>query len=264
LEPAPSAAHRGGSLDVGHGGHDCAVSVSLVIFDLDGTIVDHEGSVRAALANWLPTLDVAPDEELLAAWFAAEDRHFPAWRAREVSFQEQRRRRLRDFLPLIGRGCAADDELDLIFEGYLREYETAWTAFDDVAPALAAIAERRLRTAVLSNGTDAQQNAKIAAVGLRGRLGPVFTADGLGTAKPDPRTYLRVCERLDVPAREAVHVGDLYELDVLAPRRAGLLAIHLDRHDAGPAGEPWRMTSLAALPRLVDALSADPDSDDCR
>lgn len=226
-----------------------------MIFDLDGTIVDHEGSVRTALSKWLPTFNVALDETLVAAWFAAEQRHFPAWRAQEISFQEQRRRRLRDFLPLIGLPLGGDDELDLIFNGYLNEYQAAWTAFIDVDAALSELTKRGIRLAVLSNGTDALQNAKISAVGLHGRLGPVFTAEGLGLAKPNPRTYLGVCERLNVPVWEAVHIGDLYDLDVLAPRDAGLRAIHLDRKGIGPFDEPWRMTSLDVLPQLLESIS---------
>lgn len=46
-------------------------------------------------------------------------------------------------------------------------------------------------------------------------------------------TYLGVCERLDVPAGAAVHIGDLYELDVLTPRSAGLQdSSGLQRHRA--------------------------------
>lgn len=231
------------------------MNIALVILDLDGTIVDHEGSIRTALTNWLPALGVTPDEELIAAWFAAEQRHFPAWCAGEISFQEQRRRRLRDFLPLIGgHASSSDGELDLIFDGYLTEYEASWTAFDDVAPTLSILHQSNTRLAVLSNGTDAQQNAKITAVGLRNRLGQVFTAEGLGVAKPDPRSYLAVCQKLNVPSTESLHVGDLYDLDVLAPRDASLHAIHLDRRDSGPLDEPWRMKSLRQLPHLIELL----------
>jgi putative hydrolase of the HAD superfamily len=49
-----------------------------VIFDLDGTLVDHLGSVVAALERWLPSLGAAATGALIDAWFAAEERHLSA------------------------------------------------------------------------------------------------------------------------------------------------------------------------------------------
>jgi putative hydrolase of the HAD superfamily len=221
------------------------------IFDLDGTLLDHDGSVRTALRDWLPTLHVTATDALVVAWFDAEKRHFPTWRSGEISFVEQRRRRLRDFLPLLGVTPGDDDSLDIVFAGYLTCYEMAWTAFEDVHSTLAELSARDVQTAVLTNGTTAQQRAKLKAVGLERCIGNVFTAEGLGVAKPDHRAYLAVCNELGIPPSSATHIGDLYDLDVLAPRTAGLRAIHLDRHDAGPHDERYRITSLRQLPELL-------------
>lgn len=218
-----------------------------VLFDLDGTLVDHDGAVTSALGRWLPLLGVPASPDLVEAWFAAEERHFPAWRTRAISFAEQRRRRLRDFLPLIGHGVGDDDELDAVFAGYLDHYQAAWTAFDDVAETLAVLRGRGLAVAVLTNGTVEQQNAKLTAVGLAGRVGPVVTAEELAAGKPHRDAYLAGCERLRLPPAAVLHVGDRYDLDVLAPRAAGLQAVHLDRRGAGPPEERRRIRSLRDL-----------------
>ncbi|MEV7963569.1 HAD family hydrolase [Oerskovia paurometabola] len=229
--------------------------VAAVVLDLDGTLLDHDGSARAALAAWLPSLGVEATDELVAAWFAAEERHFSAWRSREITFAEQRRRRLRDVLPLAGLDLDVDlgseAELDEVFAGYAAHYEASWTAYDDVEPMLAVLQDLPVRLAVLTNGTDEQQHAKLGAVGLVGRLGHVFTAEGLGVAKPDPQSYLLVCAALGVDPRDVLHVGDRYDLDVVAARAAGLRAVHLDRTGQGPFEEPARITSLAGLTELV-------------
>jgi putative hydrolase of the HAD superfamily len=115
-----------------------------------------------------------------------------------------------------------DAHLDDVFAGYLTCYETTWSAFADVEPAIAALATTTLKTAVLTNGAEEQQHAKLEAIGLQGQLGPVFTAEKLGAAKPDPSTYLTVCAYLGVHPSAALHVGDNHDLDVLAPRAAGL------------------------------------------
>jgi putative hydrolase of the HAD superfamily len=225
--------------------------IRAVIFDLDGTLIDHVRSVTQALERWLPELGTAATRELAVTWFAAEEQHFPAWRAREITFAEQRRRRLRDFLPLLGYPVGDDAELDEVFSGYLMHYEASWTCFEDVEETLRAVSELPVKTAVLTNGTEEQQHAKLRAVGLDGRFEEVFTAEGLGVAKPDLATYRKVCEALQVGFGSALHVGDLYELDVVAPRQAGLQAVHLDRANAGPRDEPALIRSLRELPPLL-------------
>ena len=222
-----------------------------MIFDLDGTLVDHVGAVTQALAKWLPELGAALTPELSDAWFSAEERHFAAWRAGDITFAEQRRRRLRDFLPLVGHPVGDEAELDDVFSGFLFHYEASWTCFDDVEETLDALSSLPVVTAVLTNGTDEQQHAKLKAAGLEARFAEVFTAEGLGAAKPDLSTYRRVCEALHVDVGDALHVGDLHALDVVAPRQAGLQAVHLDRTGAGPVDEPERIRSLLELPQLL-------------
>jgi putative hydrolase of the HAD superfamily len=222
------------------------VTLRGVLLDLDGTLVDQEGAVVAALRSWLPEIGAEPTNATIELWNQAQERHLVAWRRREITFEEQRRRRLRDFLPAVGLSYL-DDELDEIFAGYLRAYEASWRIFDDVDDTLARIAGAGLAVAVLTNGTIEQQNDKIARVGLAGRVGPVYTVEDLGVAKPDAGAFLGACERWGLPPAAVLSVGDRHDLDVLAARAAGLEAVHLDRLGAGPLDEPRRITSLHEL-----------------
>jgi putative hydrolase of the HAD superfamily len=221
-----------------------------VLLDLDDTLLDQRGAVRNALFAWLPALGVTPTPALHRLWVDLQEHHLTAWRERSVTFREQRRRRLRDFLPLI-KIRYAESDLDRIFEGYLAAYQQAYTLFDDARGALNALTAAGLATAVLTNGISEQQNDKIARVGLTGRLGPVFTAEDLGVAKPAPAAFALACARWGLSPAAVVSVGDRHDLDVLPARAAGLHAVHLDRLHQGPFDEPSRITSLTALPALL-------------
>jgi putative hydrolase of the HAD superfamily len=216
-----------------------------VLLDLDDTLLDHHGAVSRALRLWLPSLSVTPSAEHLTLWNKVQEPHLKAWRERRIDFNEQRRRRLRDFLPAI-QVPYAESDLDEIFGGYLRAYEDSYRSFPDVPAMLATIAAAGLTTAVLTNGSRQQQNRKLERVGLTG-IGPVYTPDDLGVAKPDPTAFLLACSRWGLAPAEVVSVGDNHEFDVLGARAAGLHAIHLDRRGAGPFDEPHRIGSLAAL-----------------
>jgi putative hydrolase of the HAD superfamily len=219
------------------------VNLRGVLFDLDGTLIDHESAVTAGLAGWLPELGLVAGAAELARWTALQEPHLAEWRAGRITFAEQRRRRVRAFLDTEG----TDADLDALFAGYLRHYERAWRAYDDVAGALAVVAAAGLATAVLTNGSRGQQLKKMSRTGLGGRVGPVFTVDDLGAGKPDPAAFRRSCERWGLEPATVLSVGDDHAKDVLAARAAGLSAVHLDRLDRGPADEPDRITSLAAL-----------------
>jgi putative hydrolase of the HAD superfamily len=230
------------------------VALAAVVLDLDDTLFDHSTAALTGLRAWVQSLDRSSTPELEQAWMAAEQRHFRTWREGEISFDEQRRRRLRDVLPLLQLPVGDDTELDALFTaGFLRAYQQAWTVFDDVEAALDDLHAAGLRTAVLTNGTRQQQNAKIEAIGLAGRLGPVFTAEEIGVTKPRPQAFLRVCQQLGVAPEDTLYVGDDHEVDVLGARAAGLRAVHLDRSGTGPVEEEARITSLRELAtHLID------------
>ncbi|MBA8793757.1 putative hydrolase of the HAD superfamily [Friedmanniella endophytica] len=221
-----------------------AEPVEALVLDLDDTLFDHTGSARDALAAWLPGLGAEATPELVDFWFRVEEVHFESWRSGRISFAEQRRRRLRDLLPVLGHPVGTDDELDATFEGFRSRYQACWRPFPDVHPTLARW-WRRVPIAVLTNGSDVQQRAKVAAIGATPYLVDVFTAEALGTPKPDPRSYRTVCAALGVPPERVLHVGDRYDLDVVAARAAGLQAVHLDRSGTGP--DPDAVRSLTAL-----------------
>ncbi|GAA1390161.1 HAD family hydrolase [Luteococcus peritonei] len=219
---------------------------SVIVFDIDGTLMDHAEAARAALAGWVVSLGQSMTTEIAMAWEAAERRHFTAWREGEISFAEQRRRRLREVLPLLGQPVGDDDQLDRVFAHYLRRYEAAWLPYPDVRECLERLRVASRRLAVLSNGAAEQQRRKLKSIGVASFFSEVFTPDRLGVAKPHPEAFQRAAELLGVAPSECFYVGDDHEADVLAARRAGWRAVHLDR-----TGQMLDADAIAGLDQLL-------------
>jgi putative hydrolase of the HAD superfamily len=143
------------------------------------------------------------------------------------SFDEQRRRRLATFLPLVG-GDVLDGPADAAWwREYSNDYEAAWEAYDDVIPVFEALAAWRppLAIGVLTNGDPAQQRAKLAKAGLIEQLDGVFVSTEIGVAKPHPRSFLLACAGLGVRPEETLFVGDWLEVDAIAAAAAGLVGV---------------------------------------
>jgi putative hydrolase of the HAD superfamily len=205
-------------------------SVDAVIFDVDGTLVDHDSAQLGGLTMYLSQLGEQLDHDGWVRWRTLEEHHFARYLAGEVGFQEQRRHRVRDFT-----GDAFDDvSADAWFDGYRRAFEASWSVFDDVAPTLAALADHPL--AAFSNVPGGLTRHKLRSVGLADCFDVALGTDDVGASKPDPVTFTSVCAALGAPIGRAWHVGDRYQVDAVGARDAGLRGVWLDRPEADPYG----------------------------
>jgi len=91
---------------------------------------------------------------------------------------------------------------------------------------------RRAKAAGLVVGVVSNSNGNAHALlkqaGLGADLDFVIDSAVVGVEKPDPRIFELAVRQAGVAAREAAYVGDLYSVDVLGSRAAGLRPILLD------------------------------------
>lgn len=126
----------------------------------------------------------------------------------------------------------------------------------DTADPGAALALRRaraagLRTAVISNSNGSVRSI-LETLGLAAQLDLIVDSSEVGVEKPDPRIFQLALARLGLEPPEAVHIGDLYAVDVLGARAAGLGAVLLDPGGYGSARDcPRTPDVLSAVERLV-------------
>jgi putative hydrolase of the HAD superfamily len=229
-----------------------------VLFDLDGTLMNHEAAraagLQAHLSGWLPGLDVDELSRLEEEWQRLEALHYDEYTRGECTFAEQRRRRVQGMRAALEREPADELTADAWFGSYLRHYRTAWSAFDDVLPALAALtaAHPSLALGVVTNGEAEPQRAKLAAIGLSERFRVVVASGEEDVAKPDARIFALACERLGVEHEQAAHVGDRLDLDAEAAVAAGLHGVWLDRLGGAPTpAGVVRIQTLHELPAVL-------------
>lgn len=201
--------------------------------DLDDTLFDHQESARRGLARLVEELGAAPDQRTETAWERTAEHLMDRRRAGEIDRIGYRRLRIRHLLADIGRRDEAetvdDAQCDRLYNRFLEAYEEEWVGFADAVPTLRALHDRRLPVAILTNGPEERQQRKVRVLGLAPWVMGVWTSERLGAKKPDPATYLAVCEALGADPGAVLHVGDDFENDLRGARAAGLPALHLDR-----------------------------------
>jgi HAD superfamily hydrolase (TIGR01509 family) len=131
-----------------------------------------------------------------------------------------------------------------------------WTVLEPEAKAALELARRSgLATAVISNS-----NGTIAdildSLGLGRHLDFVIDSSKVGVEKPDPRIFHIALERAQLRPEQAAYIGDLYSIDVLGARAAGLPAVLMNPGGCWPPQDcPTAKTVLDAVRLLLDGAA---------
>ena len=182
--------------------------VSLVILDVDGTLVDFVGAMRAGLdaaaavvSERAGGVEAAPERLREVRNEVARD---PSWRGRPLwdVRQESFRRALAAFEVTDPR--AVDEVRDL----YYRVRDEAMVVFPDVEEALTELRRLGLRLVAASNG-----NLPLAPVGLDGYFEATHYAEDVGVSKPDPAFFTLAVARAEGSAETTLAVGDRLDND---------------------------------------------------
>lgn len=138
----------------------------------------------------------------------------------------------------------------------LHTYHTASNLWEyvppDVRPALEAMRALRLTLVVVSNANGTLR-AHMDRLGMTGVFDVVLDSADEGVEKPDPRFFEIALERSGAHASTTIHVGDLYHVDVVGARNAGLRGVLLDEADLRPDADCPRVRTLSELVKRIRA-----------
>jgi HAD superfamily hydrolase (TIGR01549 family) len=108
------------------------------------------------------------------------------------------------------------------------EGEIPLKLYPDVEPTLARLSRDGLILALVSNAP-ADTTKVVEELGLRRYLKHVVISGVVGYTKPNPGIFRVALKQAGVHPSQTIHVGDIYESDVVGARNAGIEGILLDR-----------------------------------
>jgi len=132
----------------------------------------------------------------------------------------------------------------------LHQYHTASNLWEYVppyvVPALEQLRAIGLRLVVVSNANGTLLN-HMDRLDLTKRFDCVLDSADEGVEKPDPRFFEIALSRSGARKVSTIHVGDLYHVDVVGARSAGLRGVLLDEADLRPDADCPRVRTLEEL-----------------
>lgn len=193
--------------------------ISILLWDVDGTLLNFLKSEDWALRKCLAALGVAADDGMIARYSAVNQRHWQALERGEISRQQVMHGRFAEFFRVEGIACGDIPAFNL-------DYQTALGQVffpNDDALALVRRLRGRVRQYAVTNGSGRAQWAKLRLSGLDTLLDGVFISEEVGAEKPDAAFFEAVLRAIGpVDKAETVIVGDSLTSDMLGGVRAGL------------------------------------------
>jgi len=218
-----------------------------ILLDAGGVLVHPNWPMIAKL---LPQLGLWPE-----AMEVAEHRAIAELDDAEVIAATDDAARLDRFLRavLLAGGAPADriDEGIAVIQTLNREGRLWSLVPADVPGTLERLQTLGFGLAVVSNANGTVRE-RLRLLGL-GRFFPIVVDSyEEKIEKPDPRVFLPALKALGVSPDRALYVGDLFHIDVLGARAAGIDAVLLDRDDLRAHVNVPRIRSLSDLLQMLD------------
>jgi HAD superfamily hydrolase (TIGR01509 family) len=219
--------------------------VTHIFFDVDGTLVNFQSSLRAGLegaARYISErLDrLVPPSALQEARdrVARSQRGRPLTSIREESFRQVLRE----------RGVNDEDAVREANRIFYDHRDGALVSYDDVIEPLTILRDRGFIMVAATNG-----NAALMRTPVFDLLHETWGADEAGFAKPHPRFFEGALAKVGASAAASLMVGDRLDNDVEPALAGGMRAILIDRDGAVDAAnvDVEVIRSLRELPERV-------------
>jgi putative hydrolase of the HAD superfamily len=229
------------------------MAIEAVLFDAAGTLIKTARSVGESYATLAKKhgVEVAP-ADLAPRFRASFDRFaplaFPAAETANVPALERAwwKRVVEDVFAPFGPFADFDAYFEELFAHFAQP--GSWVPYPEVRETLAALRERGIGRAVVSN-FDSRLITILDGLGLAPCFDEIFVSSSVGYAKPDPRVFEFVLNTRRLAPQNVLHVGDSISNDLEGAAAAGIKGLLVDRN-----GTHQNRACIGSLREILDHL----------
>lgn len=219
--------------------------IKAVIFDLDGTLLDRDRSLKLFIKNqykkFIRELKHIPEQRFTERFIELDNKGY-VWK--DKVYQQ-----------LIQEYSISNLTWEQLLEDYIYSFQNSCIPFKNMEYILKELKIKGIRLGMITNGFTKFQSLNLQALGIHKYIDTILISEQEGIKKPQPEIFLRALEKLGVTPEESLYVGDHPENDVLGALNVGMNAVwKKDPFWSEPNEIEYTIDDLGELLNLVKQL----------
>jgi len=222
--------------------------IRALILDLDNTLIDFvrlkENAVDAGLAG-MAEAGLKFNKE------TAHKRIMQIYEEKGWEYQEV----FNDFILELNKGVLDYKFLAAGIVGYRRAKENDLVPYPQVISTLYLLVKRGIKLGIVSDAPSREAWLRLCYLNLHNVFDDVVTFTDTGKRKPDPAPFEEILRRLDVPAGDALMVGDWPERDVVGAAAVGMKTVFArygDTFDTKDSGADYEIDDFNDILDIIE------------
>ncbi|WP_277678221.1 HAD family hydrolase [Gracilibacillus dipsosauri] len=189
--------------------------IKAVLFDLDGTLLDRDASVRRFIDlqydRFEHFLDSITKKEYIERFLQLDNRGY-VWK--DKVYQQM----IKEF-EIIGISW------EELLQDNISEFKYSCIPFPHLIEMLEELKTRNIAIGMITNGRGQFQMDNIQALGIEKYFDSILVSEWEGMKKPNPNIFLKALQDLEVNPEESLFIGDHPENDVIAATAVGMKGV---------------------------------------
>ncbi|WP_078551915.1 HAD family hydrolase [Bacillus alkalicellulosilyticus] len=219
--------------------------IKSVIFDLDGTLLDRDESVKQFIACQYERLSTylghIPKEKYVTRFIELDQRGY-VWK--DKVYQQ-----------IVEEYKICGISWEALLRDYKNKFKNHCVPFPNLIEMLEALQKQYISLGMITNGYGQFQMDNIEALCITSYFDSILISEWEGIKKPNPEIFKRALHKLNVLPNESIFVGDHPENDVYAAQKVGMKGVWKKDLQWNDVEADFIVTNLIEVPSLIEQIN---------
>ena len=219
--------------------------IKAAIFDLDGTLLNRDESVKIFIDRQYERLNKQlghiPKEKYVKRFIELDKRGY-VWK--DKVYQQ-----------LVDEFNIVNITSEELLQDYISEFKNNCVPFANLTQMLEELKSSNILLGMITNGYGQFQMDNIKALGIEKYFDVILVSEWEGIKKPDPQIFKRALEQLNVSPNQSLFVGDHPDNDVKAAQNVGIKGIWKKDFQWNNVEADFIVDDLAELSLIIENLN---------